>query len=622
VAVPTRPLLVAVAALLVIAAPASAATKPAKVKCKVGQVPVKVAGKTLCVAARGAFPRPKAGDVRLLFAQGVLGGSVGAVKDTRGRPVLSQQQVFAKLGLSRTYKGLLAFLPKALARLDQLRGGGRRATAAATADCLNGNGPPIKDSSFSGSGFDARIQSGQAGSTVDIGAEAGAYKINVSFDTGCKDQLKLPPCPTAQGALDGIDGVRDGFKIVITKGSTVVDSTSASALERTQLKGVVGDDAKLDSLEITSSLDIDRGAGGTKQAFGAVSIKAKIKRHARIDMRSGAYSPESSDLVDIAVTVGGVRGDVLTDYLIGNRLRAESDAAFAAGVDRWMKAFRARETAWNQPNAPGGAKCAELTFSPASRTLKLKRDESGQFRASIAAKEGGAPPTATWTLTDQRNATFQPPTAKGSSTQFGYGVTSAGPGVEVSAKLRAVSRAGVAEDTWVQSADETVINRIEGSFNGSEDNQGSVLTWEGGIAFAKVSQGASGVDGLFDVSSGQATITASGRFPGGSGCMQSGTKVLQFGPGDGNVQVGGTSPPYSYQIGAHFPFPEGMSMSVQVTSCDNPANNGSATIGIGVDAINSQGLHSSPDGVVYEDTVTISSSGVTQTWRWAMRGSP
>jgi hypothetical protein len=59
-------------------------------------------------------------------------------------------------------------------------------------------------------------------------------------------------------------------------------------------------------------------------------------------------------------------------------------------------------------------------------------------------------------------------------------------------------------------------------------------------------------------------------------------------------------------------------MDVVLTNCPDPNMNGAVTVGVPTSMIDSQGLHTSPDGLAYEG----SSSTFGHIWTWSLRGQP
>ena len=223
----------------------------------------------------------------------------------------------------------------------------------------------------------------------------------------------------------------------------------------TTVEATVGDDAELDHLIIDDHQHSDEYAPALVHGlFGPMSVHAKAHHSARMNLRTGAYEPGHSQ-VDVDATLGGLVGVFLGGRFregAANRVKQESDKLFAATLARAIEQLRERETAWQEPN-----KCAELQFTPASNTLKLAKDATGDFSGQVTANRGGGAAKGRWTRTGQQNATVTPDTAQGESPSFHYTVTGAGSGVKVTAAFRATSPAGVASGTWTQDTEGEIL---------------------------------------------------------------------------------------------------------------------------------------------------------------------
>ena len=417
--------------------------KRKKAQCRGKKVAVKRLGKTRCVSLRSAFPKPRAGDLRLIFAKAALGTDI-RIKDRKGRRPAALP-ADAKKGLAATLKAV----PDVLAHYDRLASA-PAAFAAASVPC---DKLPDKTDSFKSGDIEASVN--LADQTATIGGTFNGYTVRTKMGLGaCDDGFKAPDCPTADGTLKGTDKNTFSVSVEILKGTELLDATSYTTKGTTKLTGHVADDAKLETLEIEDTVKYHVGKGGASTSFGPVNIDANIKRTTTVKMRTGAYDPGSSS-VDVEVTVGGSRGDTaLAEYRLRNSIASDYDRSFPAIVKKAIANYRAREKAWQEPN-----KCAKLEFDPANYRKQLKRNDSGKFTGKVKAKDGGATAKeAKWKRTGQTNATFTSE-AKGGSTTLNYSrVAKEGP--DVTGKYKVTSTAGVAEDEWKQHTSPVIYYRV------------------------------------------------------------------------------------------------------------------------------------------------------------------
>ena len=92
---------------------------------------------------------------------------------------------------------------------------------------------------------------------------------------------------------------------------------------------------------------------------------------------------------------------IAVEIKLAHDAQAAADKEFSAEVDKATDRMRKAETNWLGPNS-----CATIKSEPDSKTLKLKKGQTGTFKARAEANKGGAPGTASWTLGAQQNATF------------------------------------------------------------------------------------------------------------------------------------------------------------------------------------------------------------------------
>jgi hypothetical protein len=144
--------------------------------------------------------------------------------------------------------------------------------------------------------------------------------------------------------------------------------------------------------------------------------------------------------------------------------------------------------------------------------------------------------------------------------------------VKVKGTFKAVSKAGVAEKSWVQKTKEDPINQITGSFGGESWGESPVAVpsrqqWTGVATFHRLTN-EGGASGLYVLTSGNVSIDLSGtEQSGATGCLQSGSAHEPV--AGGSVTVTGTGPtneaPYTYSVNVAMPF-----VAIKATRHDCP----------------------------------------------------
>ena len=135
-------------------------------------------------------------------------------------------------------------------------------------------------------------------------------------------------------------------------------------------------------------------------------------------------------------------------------------------------------------------------------------------RVNVEAKAGGLPTKSTWTLIDRGIAEIDLATGTGQSRRTS--VTKSprpGNGLVVKVTIKSVSKAGVAEDSWIQDTDQDSTAVIPGSFSGeisiSSLNGPSVTSCNGSAMFDRRTPDlVGGPVGSFDVFSGTSPSTS------------------------------------------------------------------------------------------------------------------
>lgn len=501
---------------------------------------------TIAVAAApggATLPPPSDADPRLLAVDAALGLDLGKARDSDGRRAVSLKKLFKKAG-PKALAATRAAFAEGFDRLDAMTvPPARRARGAArAAGCDLPRGAPSQ--SFSGNGFDAHVDTSTGQATIGVEVGGGKFRIETELnlcDTG--DPFKVPDCPTANGVLEAEDHSQHNLAVKVFDGGQLLSSISVRLQSETKIKAQVGDDAKLDYFDITHVYRMNATLGGSNQAYGPVTIKIAYTGSTRVDMPSGQYDASTTE-ADLRLQMRGVDPADLGAAEAGQKqkLRKSAEAEFATAIDKAIKRLREKETGWNQVN-----KCASVSFDPPSRTITIAQGDSGQVRPKIDSKQGGSPPTATWTMTDPANATFTPDTAEGNPATFGYIAARTGAPADVEAAFKAVSRAGVAAGTWVQRSDPPPPPGFAGSISGTAVYDGNELgagndmqaQWEGTLEVTLSPPQQPGEPPSYRLTGGSVVYTYQGHIGGctvaGSGTIPlasqpdlNGTAVLIF----------------------------------------------------------------------------------------------
>ena len=389
----------------------------------------------------------------------------------------------------------------------------------------------------------------------------------------------------------------------------------------TTFRGVVGDDAKLQKVEVHNTEVATLSLGGDSRGF-EISIRTLIQRITTVTMPGGDYqlgaSVVNADISGTGISEGERRA---AKAQIEGDMRREADKQFRDIVKKAIDRYKTLETQWNEAN-----RCASIAFTPAENSRTLRRGDTGRFDARVQAKPGGSPPTASWTLAGAANAPFSPGTASSNPAGFQHGaVSAAGEGIRVSATLRAVSRAGVAEKQWWQPTEDSAINKIAGTFNGTWSGAGSTMAFAGDVTFVRASPAVlGGASGVFNLASGGYDLTVSGLDGSGStGCQMTGTGRIALPANGGAISVDGTPPafgaPYTYGWDA-LPSPTAQMIRATRVNCPDGAQElEGTTFDIGLfSPIRALPGQVSADGVTYTGTV----ADVVMTVSWSFTGTP
>lgn len=463
--------------------------------CKPGQVEFRFRGKTTCRPAAQALPRPRKGDERLAILQALVAGDPAGPPDLQGRRPPSLADLLADFGpaaVAAVREGV-AGLP---GQLDKLKRASQRSlSSSATFSVTSACAPPqgvaksdtYKKDIGNGSSFDMHVSLEAGKATAGFGIEGKAKdgsdrRVRWDYDTDLCDEnraFSVPECPTAEGRIDGSGKTRFTLRVSSIKDGKVEHSAIVEVKHDVKTKGTVAIDAKLDRVEIDDTYTTTTRSSGESIFWGPSSESGTVKRAAFVNMRTGQYDLGKANVVDVKVSYTGILSiftqDALAQARVAQELAKKSDETFARTVKSAIDEYRDREKAWQTPN-----KCAELNFSPASRTLRLRDGQTGSFTGKTLAKRGGVT-EGRWRRVAQRNGSFSPAQVQAKEPSFSYRVTNADR--EVSARYRVTSRAGVAQDTWVQGGTD-LPQRFTGDFSG-ETRVAATTTFSGSITFVK-----------------------------------------------------------------------------------------------------------------------------------------
>ncbi len=536
---------------LLAAAPATAA---APKQCKGGTVPVTIGKKTTCKPLAKAIPKPKAMDIRLAHLQEVLKlDPAKAVKGKKRKRVRTLQSGFGAAG-KKMQKKLLSVLPKALAFID--RKGGARVSlhsgpALASAGCQVGPAGPTGQSGGSSMGA-----LGDNGGYVESSA-GGGFRVRVTF-VSCRgaNNFRIPPCPTANGTVDSSGTGEFQATVEVWDGSQLVSRNSSTFEDRAKTHGEVGPDAKLKFIDVEHTQEV------FIVASGGVVIRGGVTRKVRINMPGGQYDPAAASVRHFGDPVSSETG-------------ARSFPSTAASA---LSAYQEAEARWSTFNPPTGH-CAEPVFTPASNTLKLKKNDTKQLGIHAKAKQDGGRATgAKWTLLGPLNADFSPTSSEDPAPNVSYTVTNAPKGGQVKVTVKFTSTAGVGEGSWMQPTEETEeLNEISGTFSQRTDNGGSVFEAAGNARFLRFTPAIfSPPEGSYKLDNGLYTFTASGKSVGTPLCSQKGSgqfAVHKENSFDVFSQGFNEEPPYQYSFGVSSDNSSGLPMiTVQYYGCSGSAS--------------------------------------------------
>ena len=626
--------------------PVEHAAKPKK-KCKKRQVKVKVGKRVSCRPLKQAFPRPKKGDPRKLVTNFVVQKDWSHLRTRRGKRLPSLPRLVRQAGpgastlLARaTSRGLARLDSMAAASVARARGSARALAAAGCDDLARA---PSQTSRFTqgggggGPSASVGVTMGPDGASLGIELSGNDMTVSLDMDMGLCDpnEVEAPDCPTAVGKLEGLIRYKFKVNVQVTRGGTDVWSQGMEVTRRTKLVGWNEVDAKLEQLDIEDLETSTFRLGGTTRAFPPISIRTKLERRTQVDMRSGSYEPGRSN-VEVTISMEGLSGPDREEAEgeAERKARTDGDQQFRAVVEKAIAGYRSRESEWQTPR-----KCADLKFNAPSNSLTLSPNSTGSFNATAIAKSDGQPSELDARLSEMQNASFSPTRAGGQRAQFSYENVASGapPGSKARAKVRATSKAGVAEDTWEQLIKPPFeINEIEGNFSGTFTQVTSIgtsrVSWTGAGTFVRQTPpGIAGATGSYLLKAGIASFHFSGlTLVGGADCDMSGSTVVDlFQDAGGSIGVTPVDFMKPFEQGPHnyggsvSLGPDPMVTLTQENCIPEAASEEGKQYEYPVGYPPLQmgpAQRLSPDGIDYSGSYSDSQGGLTYEWTWVLTG--
>ncbi len=606
-------------------------------KCKKGQARVKSGKRTLCLRLpKGpATVTPRDEDPRLASIKAGLTPPILSAPDPKGQLPPPMEKVYRSFG-PQALQGMETAVARSLPKLGTVAARPRLLARPATAWSSAGSGNGYSENIGGGMRIDIRLNIAKVASaefaltkTRDDGRTLTVtYELPILKDGF--DGFHGDPCPDADGKLKAKDGLGITVRSELRSngGKTLDEYLLYKVVDETNLRAEVGDDAKLDRLEINNIQEVDETVFDSALYSGA-RVKATIVREGTVEMRSGSLNTTINN-IDAAVSLSGIMSLFPTSARAGivGRMKQAADEGWQAVVKVETDKFKELEQAWLKPNA-----CAKIEFGKANRSLTLHRNDTGSETARVNAKPGGSPSKATWEMKDQANASITPPSGTANPNNFSYKVVHVGDGVEVKVTLKAVSKAGVAEESWIQKTEETSVDEIVGTFTQRSELSGSVFEYAGNATFVRYIPAVVGpVDGSFKLVSGLFTFTASGN----ATQIGVGPKCSMRGSGQFALQKEGAFtvfsqkfdglPPFDYTYSFSSEFIGGLPPMVEIETfaCAPEASDFEgkripwpAALGFFTATANT-----SADGITYAGTKTNEQGPLKVTETWSFEGKP
>ena len=264
---------------------------------------------------------------------------------------------------------------------------------------------------------------------------------------------KARKCPTPEGVVEG------DYEFALVVHQTINDSGTVRTVYNARrvhaiLKGQVGDDAKLQYVDLDATLVIGRGGTNAPTSF------AHQRQHVRFvpDRRAGGMPSQFSNW-----SISEWRSELVgtaESHAMGMLLLAVTVFSGPMYLDA--------EVAWSHENT-----CVEVTFTPATKTHKLGPNESVPVKTELRTKKEQAVVPAKFKEAKERpregNGNVSPredQSQPGTPATFTY--TAPATRVRHSGfRVGTVSRAGVAEGEW-EAAESSFVLEFDSTITGTK----------------------------------------------------------------------------------------------------------------------------------------------------------
>jgi hypothetical protein len=428
--------IVSIVLLALACALASASAPSAKKSCKGRTVAVKIGKRSTCQPFAKVFPKPKAIDLRLAYLQRALKyDPAKALKGKKRKRARTLQSGFGAAG-KQAQKKILRLLPKAFAFFDRNRPG----AISSASNC--GVGAAGERGTLGGSSTVVLL--GSNGMLIETNAGHG-LRIRVTFfSCGGVTSFRVPECPTAGGDVEAPPASGDfSATTEVFEGNTLKSRNSTRFEDESKARGKVGPDAKL------KYVDVEHKQIVLIVVPGSV-FRSSVLRKVRVDMPGGNFDPDNATVL--------YSGDWL-----GANLGAEG---FARSAKAAIDSYKTAEPRWSSFDRK--PYCAQAVFSPATDTIKVKREEKKQLTIYAKAQaDGGRATGARWEFLGPSNAEFAPTALQDPSATIQYAVIKTPQGDQVKVTAKFTSTAGVGEDSWQEPIEGALPERFAATFSGS-----------------------------------------------------------------------------------------------------------------------------------------------------------
>ena len=291
-------------------AAASKAKKHRPKKCKKGQAKVKSGKRVLCVRLPKGAGQPRDEDPRLAAIRAGLTPAIVSTPDRKHKLPPPMEKVYRSFA-PQALKGMERAVAGSLTRLDSVASRPRRLARP----------PGAAPYAFNGSGYTETIGNVTIDIRLNIAKVASAEfaltvrgndgrALIVTYEvpalSGGYEGFHGDLCPSAEGKLKAKDGLGITVRTEVRSngGKTIDEYLIYKVIDKTDLRAEVGDDAKLDRLEINNIQEVWETSYSSALYSGA-QVKGLIVREGTIDMRSGSLNTTINN-VEVGVVLSGI----------------------------------------------------------------------------------------------------------------------------------------------------------------------------------------------------------------------------------------------------------------------------------------------------------------------------